>query len=360
MKHGIGFKSWVATGVLSIAAASFFSASAVAASAAKSQAVENYDHRPEAQRFIDDMVERHQFEKNDLQQQFAIIEKKQRIIDAMARPAEKTKTWGQYRDIFIQQRRIDKGITFWQENREVLAEAERTFGVPAEIIVAIIGVETNYGANKGSWRVMDALATLAFDYPEQKNKAYMERRQKFFTKELEHFLLLAREQQRDPLSLKGSYAGAMGYGQFMPSSYRRYARDFDGDGFKDIWENKRDAIGSVANYFVEHGWREGEPVVTRVRVASDYDQSVLNLSRSKRKAAGLTVEQLQTKGFAPVQSVEGTEHAGVMKLQGAKGAEFWMGLNNFYVITRYNTSIKYALAVHQLSQEIKQGYARTL
>ena len=328
--------------------------------ASGASAVENYADRAEAQTFIDAMVERHQFEKTDLQKQFAIIEKKQKIIDAMARPAEKTKTWGQYRNIFIQPLRIDKGVTFWQENREALAEAEQTFGVPAAMIVAIIGVETNYGANKGSWRVMDALATLAFDYPEQKNTGYVERRKKFFTKELEHFLLLSREQQRDPLTLKGSYAGAMGYGQFMPSSYRRYARDFDGDGFKDIWENKRDAIGSVANYFVEHGWRQGEPVVTRVHVAKGYDKSVLNLSRAKRKAAAFTVEQLKAKGFAPVDAVADGDHAGVMKLQGAKGAEFWMGMNNFYVITRYNTSIKYALAVYQLSQEIQRRYSRTL
>lgn len=347
MKYGIlgRCKSWLALGLMC---------------AATAHAAENYAGRTEAQKFIDDMVERHQFDKAELQKQFAIIEKKQKIIDAMARPAEKTKTWGQYRNIFIQQRRIDKGVAFWQENREALAEAERTFGVPAQMIVAIIGVETNYGANKGSWRVMDALATLAFDYPQQKNVAYVERRKKFFIKELEHFLLLAREQQRDPLTLKGSYAGAMGYGQFMPSSYRRYAHDFDGDGFKDIWENKRDAIGSVANYFVEHGWRSGEPVVTRTHVAKGHDQKVLNLSRSKRKSAGLTVAQLKAKGFAPVDEVPAGDHAGVMKLQGAKGAEFWMGLNNFYVITRYNTSIKYALAVHQLSQEIEQSYSRTL
>ncbi|MEC8427886.1 MAG: lytic murein transglycosylase B, partial [Pseudomonadota bacterium] len=309
-----GLKTWIAAGALFATGAS---------------AAQNYADRPEAQRFIDDMVERHQFQEAALQQQFQIIEKKQKIIDAMARPAEKTKTWGQYRDIFVQPLRIKKGVTFWQENRDALAAAEKAYGVPAEMIVAIIGVETNYGTNKGSWRVMDALATLAFDYPPQKNLSYQERRQKFFTKELEHFLLLAREQQRDPLSLKGSYAGAMGYGQFMPSSYRRYATDFDGDGFKDIWENRRDAIGSVANYFVEHGWRAGEPVVTRAHVAKGYDDSVLNLSRSKRKASALTVADLKAKGFTPVAEAEDAQHAGVMKLQGAKGAEFWMGLNTF-------------------------------
>jgi membrane-bound lytic murein transglycosylase B len=316
---------------------------------------ETYGGRAEIKTFIDDMVTRHQFDRQQLQQQFDQVEKKQRIIDAMSRPAEKTKTWGEYRDIFIKPLRISKGVKFWQENAEALAAAEKEFGVPAEMVVAIIGVETNYGGNKGSWRVMDALATLAFDYPDQKNKTYVERRKTFFTKELEHFLLLAREQQRDPLSLKGSYAGAMGYGQFMPSSYRRYARDFDDDGFTDIWENKRDAIGSVANYFLEHGWREGEPVTSRMRIASGYDKSVLNLSRSKRKAAGLTVSDLQEKGYTPVEDVDNKLTAGAIKLQGKKGAEFWMGFNNFYVITRYNTSIKYALAVYQLSQEIAQA-----
>ncbi|WP_423898095.1 lytic murein transglycosylase B [Candidatus Pelagadaptatus aseana] len=320
-------------------------------------AAESYGDRPEIKTFIDDMVVRHQFDRQQLQQQFDQVQKKQRIIDAMSRPAEKTKNWGEYQDIFIKPQRIRKGVKFWQENSEALAAAEKQFGVPAEMIVAIIGVETNYGGNKGSWRVMDALATLAFDYPDQDNKKYVERRKTFFTKELEHFLLLAREQQRDPLTLKGSYAGAMGYGQFMPSSYRRYATDFDGDGFTDIWENKRDAIGSVANYFLEHGWRAGEPVTSRNRVAKGYDKSVLNLSRSKRKAAGLTVADLAEKGYTPVQQVESTLLAGAIKLQGKKGAEFWMGFNNFYVITRYNTSIKYAMAVHQLSQQIAAAKA---
>lgn len=318
----------------------------------------DYLQNDEMQQFIGRMVSEHQFDRDQLEQQFSQVEKKQNIIDAMSRPAEKVKDWGEYRDIFIQSRRVKQGVEFWKENTDTLARAEETFGVPAEVIVAIIGVETNYGSNKGSWRVLDALSTLAFDYPLGDDASYVAKRQKFFTKELENVLLLAREQQRDALSLTGSYAGAMGYGQFMPSSYRRYAIDFDGDGFIDIWDNRQDAIGSVANYFVEHGWLRGQSVTSRARLAEDYDQSVVNLSRKDRKAKNFQLSDLNAKGFSAVDDLAGDQHASPIKLQGKKGAEFWLGLNNFYVITYYNTSIKYAMAVYQLSQEIKDEMAK--
>tara|TARA_B100000446_G_scaffold27267_1_gene22450 strand:- start:55216 stop:56259 length:1044 start_codon:yes stop_codon:yes gene_type:complete len=300
---------------------------------------QGYSDNTQTQAFIDEMVAEHEFDRGQLEQWFAQTEKKQSILDAMARPAEKTKTWGQYRNIFVKPGRINKGVEFWQRHESVLARAEDTLGVPAEIIVAIIGVETRYGSNKGSYRVIDALSTLAFDYP---------KRSKFFTKELRHYLLLTREQERDPLTLKGSYAGAMGYGQFMPSSYRAYARDFDGDGAVDIWDNPEDAIGSVANYFVRHGWKTGQPVVTRARVSKDYDRSIINDSLKPKR----TVAALQELGFQPVEVMESEAKATAMKLQGANGAEFWMGMGNFYTITRYNHSRLYAMAVYQLSQEI--------
>jgi membrane-bound lytic murein transglycosylase B len=315
----------------------------------------DYLQHAEMTKFIDRMVDEHQFNRGELVQQFSEVKKKQKIIDAMSGAAERTKTWGEYRNIFIKDRRIEQGVKFWLENAETLARAESVFGVPAEIVVSIIGVETNYGSNKGSWRVMDALSTLAFDYPLQDDAAYTMKRKKFFASELENFLLLAREQKQNPLELKGSYAGAMGYGQFMPSSYRRYATDFDGDGFIDIWENQQDAIGSVANYFVEHGWLRDQAITTRARLATKYDKEIINLSRKERRKRNMQLDDIQAKGFSPVASLDGQQHASVIKLQGEKGAEFWLGFNNFYVITRYNTSIKYAMAVFQLSQAIEQA-----
>ena len=312
-----------------------------------SMAAEGYQSHPKAQALMDELISEHDFDKSQLQDWFAQAQKKQSILDAIARPAEKTKTWGEYRKIFVTPSRIKKGVEFWQANEATLTRAEQEFGVPAEIIVAIIGVETRYGRHMGSYRVMDALSTLAFEYP---------RRSKFFTKELRHFLLLAREQQRDPLSLKGSYAGAMGYGQFMPSSYRAYAKDFDGDGFVDIWENSEDAIGSVANYFVRHGWKEGEPVVTRARVSKGYDQSVMNDSLKPKR----TVADLKVSGVTPVQSMTSDAKATAMKLKGDKGVEFWMGMQNFYTITRYNHSRLYAMAVYQLSQAVSDARQQSL
>lgn len=308
---------------------------------------QGYSQHPQAQALMDQLVAEHDFSREELQQWFSKAEKKQSILDAMSRPAEKTKTWGEYRNIFIKPSRINKGVEFWQAHQETLERAEQVYGVPAEIIVAIIGVETRYGSNKGSYKVIDALSTLAFDYP---------KRSPFFTKELRHYLLLAREQNRDPLALKGSYAGAMGYGQFMPSSYREYAKDFDGDDAVDIWDNPVDAIGSVANYFVRHGWKSDMPVVTRARVSKDYDRSVINDSlRPKR-----TVGELAAQGITSIESLDSNAKATAMKLKGEQGAEFWVGLQNFYAITRYNHSRLYAMAVYQLSLEVRREMDATL
>lgn len=304
-----------------------------------------YADHPSAKEFIATMEKEHGFSSAELESWLSKAQKQQSILDAIARPAEKTKTWGEYRKIFVTSARTDKGVEFWQQNEEALARAEAQYGVPAEIIVAIIGVETRYGQHMGGYRVLDALATLAFDYPP---------RSPFFTKELGQFLLLTREQQRDPLSLKGSYAGAMGYGQFMPSSYRAYAADFDDDGFIDIWENRTDAIGSVANYFVRHGWVAGQPVVVPARAAADHDKAVINDSLRPLH----TVASLKAKGFTPVVPQPDDSAATAIELEGDKGIEHWMGLNNFYTITRYNHSRLYAMAVYQLSQEILQAKQR--
>jgi len=266
-------------------------------------------------------------------------ERKQSILDAISRPAEKTKPWYDYRKIFLTDKRALEGVAFAQQNAETLAKVSDQTGVPASVITAIIGVETFYGRITGSYRVIDALATLAFDYP---------KRSPFFTRELQNFLVLAYESGKDPLALKGSYAGAMGYGQFMPSSYRAYAVDYDGDGVADIWTNADDAIASVANYFLRHGWEPGAPVI----VPANYDGD-----SSEIFAGGLkpekTVGELAEEGFAPRSATDISLVATPLRLEGSEGYEYWLCLENFYVITRYNHSAMYALSVWQLSQEIE-------
>jgi membrane-bound lytic murein transglycosylase B len=214
--------------------------------------------------------------------------------------------------------------------------------VPAEIIVAIIGVETYYGRVAGSYRVIDALSTLAFDYPA---------RSPFFTSELKHYLILARDQGLDPTELKGSYAGAMGFGQFMPSSYREYARDFDGDGIVDIWENPVDAIGSVANYFKQHGWRTGETVVVAADANDDTPEDVFVQSRKDLKPEH-TIAEFAAQGVVAREKLDPAALATAMKFELEDGYEYWLGLHNFYVITRYNHSAMYAMSVYQLSQRL--------
>lgn len=301
----------------------------------------DYSKNPQLEQFVDDMVSRHQFSRPELISLFAQAEKQQKIIDSISRPAERTLTWGQYRNIFIKQKRIENGAKFWQENREVLEQAQKDFGVDIEIIVAILGVETRYGKIQGSYRVIDALSTLGFDYPP---------RAKFFRKELESFLLLAREQKQNPIDLMGSYAGAMGYGQFISSSYRAYAVDYDQDGFADIWNNPVDAIGSVANYFKQHGWKAGEAVVAPA-LYTKQNTDGLNANKLKLEKS---VSSLAEAGFTSAQDIEQTQKAIPLVLEGNEGVEYSLGLKNFYVITRYNHSHLYAMAVYQLSQAIKE------
>lgn len=301
-----------------------------------------YSDNPKAARFIERMVNEHGFERAYVAGLIADAERKEPILEAIARPAEKTKTWAEYRDIFVRELRIRQGRQFMQEHAETLARAQTEFGVPAEIISAIIGVETRYGKHKGSYRVLDSLATLSFDYPP---------RSKFFSGQLEQYLLLVREQKFDARDLKGSYAGAMGYGQFIPSSYRHYAIDFDGDGVADIINNPVDAIGSVANYFKAHGWQPGAPVVTRATTGADVNRGIANDSLKPK----WTVAQLRQQGYQPAAEISDNAEANAMLLLGEDGEEFWIGLKNFYVITRYNHSRLYAMAVYQLSEALKAG-----
>ena len=301
----------------------------------------NLPARHDVQQFIQEMVTLHQYDAAYLNQLFAQVRLQPDIVRAMDRPAE-SKTWAEYRPIFISQKRINDGIAFWQTHQQDLLRAEQQYGVAAETIVAIIGVETGYGQNMGKWRVMDALATLAFEYP---------RRAPFFRKELVHVLLIARDQQIDPLTLKGSYAGAMGMPQFMPSSYRNWAVDFNGDGHKNLWTDPSDAIGSVAHYLAKNAWIRGGTVALPAQVSGHAYTPYLTPHRGV-KAPSTSVAQLQQAGVQ-VAVLSPSTKGMLFQYEGAQGTEFWVGFQNFYAITRYNGSPSYALAVHQLGQLIK-------
>lgn len=309
---------------------------------------DNYGTHPAAAAMVDELVTEEGFNRQELIKVFAQAERKDSILTAIARPAEKTKPWYQYREIFLNEAREDQGVDFYRKHRATLERAEREFGVPAEIIVAIIGVETYYGRVAGSYRVLDALSTLAFDYPP---------RAPFFTAELKNFLILTRDQSLDPTKLMGSYAGAMGYGQFMPSSYRGYAIDFDDDNIADIWANPVDAIGSVANYFKQHGWRHGEVVVSAATAAANAPDSLFVRSRDDLKPVR-TVAQFAADGVVAAVKLDPDALATAMKFELKNGYEYWLGLHNFYVITRYNHSAMYAMSVYQLSQRIGERVAQ--
>lgn len=314
----------------------------------------DYSQQPQVAPFIDRMVEEHKFERAQVLEWLKVAENQQSIVKAMSRPAEKVKPWHEYRKIFVSELRIKRGVEFWQQHEETLERAYKEYGVDPAIIVSILGVETNYGRNTGSYRVIDALSTLAFDYYHSIEKR--ESRKKFFTIQLENLFLLAREQKKDPLSLTGSYAGAMGWGQFMPDSYRDYAVDFDGDNLADIWTNPTDAIGSVANYFNKKGgWKKDQPVATRVHIGEKLDTQGLNKMRRPK----VTIAELIVRGYQPVQNFAEDSLAFPMKLTAKYADEYWLGFHNFYAIGRYNPRIKYAMAVYQLSLMIKAQHCET-
>ncbi len=290
-------------------------------------------------KFVGKMVNKYQFNETELKELFKSVDIKQKIIETMTRPAEGTMSWYQYRKIFLGDKRIKGGAKFWQENEAALTATEEKYGVPAEIIAAIIGVETYYGNRTGGHRIIDALSTLAFAYP---------KRSKFFTSELENFLILCREQKMDPLEPTGSYAGAMGIPQFMPSSYRAYAADYEGDGKSDIWNNPADAIASVANYFITHKWRKDADVTFLVKAeGKGFEKALAKGLKPDRTWAGI-----QTMGITAEQIIAADEPVKLFAYGQENGSDLWVGLHNFYVITRYNHSKLYAMAVYQLSQEI--------
>lgn len=290
--------------------------------------------------FVDEMSTKHGFDHAELMTLMRGARFRGDIIKTMRKPAE-GKAWHQYRPIFVTLSRSKDGARFWQENEELLDRAEKEFGVAPEIIVSIIGVETRYGRFAGKHRVLDAISTLAFGYP---------KRAKFFRKQLEEFLLLGREEDIDLNASKGSYAGAMGMPQFIPSSYRKYAVDFDGDGKRDLFHSKADIIGSVANYFKRHGWKNGAPVAlktTTTKTPAGIEPAEKRPEKPKTPLGDLTAKGISVDADLPADTV-----TSLLRLENKNSDEFWVSLHNFYVITRYNHSNLYAMAVYQLSQEI--------
>ncbi|MFC3107165.1 lytic murein transglycosylase B [Undibacterium arcticum] len=310
--------------------------------------------------FIDQMVAKHDFSRPELE---AILGKV-RYVDTTIQlmkpaPAGKPKNWRAYRARFVEPVRIEAGVRFWNDNADTLARAEQQYGVPADIIVGIIGVETVYGRNTGNFRVMDAVTTLAFDYPDTPTRLA---RMTFFQGELENTLLFARESGIDPFSLLGSYAGAIGWPQFMPSSIRQYAVDFDGDGKIDLRNSQADAIGSVANFLVQHGWRRGEPPVFPATVdsrnPSDGNDDIGSNSWQAFIGQGLeakfSLDALKAGGVSPVVEPPTDMTFGLVDLQnGFEPAEYWLGGNNFFAITQYNRSFFYAMSVIDLGRAVR-------
>lgn len=311
----------------------------VALSSAAGARGERLIDEPEVQRFVDDMVEQHGFPRSDVNDILADAKVLPEVLDAISRPAER-KPWYEYRAIFVTPPRIEGGVAFWGTHRGDLSRAQQEFGVSPEIIVAIIGVETRYGQHTGRHRVLDALSTLAFRYP---------KRSRFFRSELQAFLLLSRDEGFDPRSLKGSYAGAIGLPQFIPSSYRQYAVDFDGDNIRDLLGNPTDAIGSVANYLSEHGWEKGAGVAFPAELRVE-DARELTSGGIKPQ---LALTDMQARGVSIGRAAPHQARGALIEFEAREGPEYWVGLQNFYTITRYNHSPLYAMAVYQLAQAIR-------
>ncbi|MEE4639154.1 MAG: lytic murein transglycosylase B [Wenzhouxiangella sp.] len=294
---------------------------------------------PGADAFVEQVIAEHGLDEALVRAVLADARYQQSIIDAISRPAE-ARPWYQYWPIFLTETRKDGGAEFWRANAELLEQVAERFGVPIEVVVAIVGVETSYGMNTGSFRVIDALATLGFYFP---------RRAEFFAAELGHFLALSGEEDLPLYEVRGSYAGAMGIGQFIPSSYRAYAVDFDGSGRRDLWRSLPDALGSVANYLAVHRWETGAPIaLPATSVPNDLGEDFpIKPRHSLDELAAMGIE------FDAV-GLPGDTAATLIELEGADAPEYWIGLNNFYVITRYNRSPLYAMAVTQLAEAIRE------
>ena len=320
------------------------------AAGAKSRAQAGYAQRAEVRAFIDEMVADEGYDRAALTRALAAARHQPRIIEAMQRPLLEPPKWHDYAPPFLSPARVDGGVAYWNAHATVLARAEERFGVPPEIIVAIIGVETYYGRNTGSHRAIDALSTLAFDYP---------RRAAFFRGELKQFLLLVRDLRIDPTAPRGSFAGALGVPQFMPGSYREFAVDFDGDGRIDLWTSPADVVGSVGSYLALHDWQRGQPVLLRAAIAEDSMPAVqrrLDGGISERRTAEAWAQDGVAAAGAPPDLA--SDPVALLLLEekdadGAESASYWIACQNFYVLTRYNRSRLYAAAVHELATAIR-------
>ncbi len=306
--------------------------------AANAQTTQWVELKPEVEELVLRMEREHQFDANELREMFAQFKPNETIIKAFNSPAT-SKPWHYFRNLYVTSSRIDGGVAFWNKHAELLKRAHTIYGVPEEIVTSIIGIESFYGKRTGSFQVADALYTLGFEVP---------RRSKFFQREFEYFLLLTRENGVDPLEVTGSFAGAMGIPQFISSSYRDYAVDFDGDGRRDLWNSVPDAVGSVANYLSRFGWSYGEQVVLRAEMSAGAADNLESLGVKP----SITMKQFRARGVEPVGDVPEDTDGGFFVLEDKDGPQHWISLNNFYVITRYNRSKNYAMAVYQLSQEI--------
>ncbi len=335
-----------------VVAACAFAPPPVAARAQAAKAAAGYAGRADVRAFIDELVQEHGFSRSALTRVFASARHQPKIVAAMQRPLLEPPKWYEYAPSLVSRSRIDGGVAWWDAHAADLARAEATFGVPAEVVVAIVGVETTYGANTGRYRALDALATLAFDYP---------RRAAFFRGELKQFLLLARDLGAPPDSLKGSFAGALGVPQFMPGSYRNFAVDFDHDGRVDLWADSADVVGSVANFLARHDWQRGQPVLLAATIAPAGRDPVLRrldggLSERRSLAAWAAdgVTAVVPDDLAP-------DPVGLLLLEekpaAGDDASYWIACNNFYVITRYNRSRLYAAAVWELARAIRAARA---
>lgn len=290
--------------------------------------------------FSQKMAQKHHFDAAKLTALFKSAKLRKDILQVIAKPVEHHIPWYQYQKLLVTEARIAAGVKFWQENQQTLAAIAQKYGIPAEIIVAILGVETFYGQDSGNYRVLDSLATLGFFYP---------KRSAFFLTELENFLLLCREENLNPILLRGSYAGAMGMPQFMPSSFRTYAVDHDLDKRRDIWHNRADVMASIANYLAKYGWQAGQAIAYPVTASGDkYRQALL----SQTLTPNFTLAQLQALNVILPAKIDLKLTAKLLSFEQEQAASLWLGLNNFYVITRYNHSALYAMAVYQLSAAI--------
>jgi membrane-bound lytic murein transglycosylase B len=295
---------------------------------------------PELSAFATEMTDKYGFTAKEMQQAFGCARIRPEIIDAMERPKELL-PWYQYSKIFLTEENVQRGVQFWQKHAAAIARAQERYGVDPEIVVAIIGVETRFGSNTGSYPIMDALSTLVLDYPSRSD---------FFRQELTEYLLLTRELKINPCRLKGSYAGAMGMPQFIPSSYRRYAVDFDGDDKRDVLSSADDAIGSVAHYLKENGWEAGAPIMDDARLEGTLYFWIEKLGLKP----ALPVRQLARYGIFPHRLDNADRRAALISFEGEYGPFYRLGFNNFYVITRYNHNKRYAMAVYELGEMIRQ------